>query len=94
MTDEEKVIEIIASALSDNDVRPRGKEIMALIEQARQAGIRQVVEWIREHTNMPIESDFIIFTDRNVEGELVIGNHIEVRQWQDQCKSWGIEENR
>ena len=37
----ERVIEIIASALSDNDVRPRGEEILALFKE-------EITKWLIE----------------------------------------------
>ena len=54
------------------------------------AGIKEVVDWINEHTNMPLEADFRIFFSRNDKGELVIGNHIDTKQWLTQLKEWGI----
>jgi hypothetical protein len=47
----EKITEIVASALSENDIKPRVKEILEVLDEVRYAGylsgIRKVVKWIK-----------------------------------------------
>jgi hypothetical protein len=47
----EKITEIVASALSENDIKPRVKEILEVLDETRYAGylsgIRKVVKWIK-----------------------------------------------
>ena len=62
---------------------PKARQIgnnwaLTLINEAHQAGIREVVEWIDEYSRMTYERD---------KGEVAF-NHV---QWHTKLKEWGIE---
>ena len=90
MTIEERVIEIIASSLSDNDVRPRAKEIMSLIGQARQEERAKVLNEIQARTvsvanlikKAKAETDAISYAQGVLDGEKKVAR--EIQAWGDE----------
>jgi len=73
----EKITEIVASALSENDIKPRVKEILEVLDEVRYAsylsGIREVVEAANE---LLLPS--------------VYDGHPKRLEWQAKLKEWGI----